>query len=131
MTRITGQQARDLLEGATSGPWEWYPDNGIVSLKSSSGGPVATDLNVVDCDLMAAAPDLAETITWLNGRHQDRVADDGTEWHWKDQTILTSRGAGALAMFKGNFIGYDDEMTPDEAVDLARALLAAAQEARK
>lgn len=143
MTRIAGQQARDLLEGATSGPWgvETYRSDEMFGEPAefvTDVGPIgALWLNTspdacltgshMDHRLAAAAPDLAETIAWLYGREADRVGG------WTD--LRYELGDGFRVDLRGDRVSVGTgrlsmHFSRDEAVDLARALLAAAQEAR-
>lgn len=69
---------------------------------------------------------LAETVAWLFGRPSDETVP-GDE-HWDTEGFLVEVRDGRVAMF-------DDEATTtylsvDQTVDLARALLTAAEEAR-
>ena len=137
--RITGRQARELLDGITGGQWFCYHD-----MDAEEGEPVSTlqteypdsDIapvadgdgvrNPADGRLLAHAPDLAETVAWLYGRPSDETVP-GDE-HWDTEGFLVEVRDGRVAMF-------DDEATTtylsvDQTVDLARALLAAAEEAR-
>ena len=115
---ITGELASELLRDATQEPWEWYWDYGLVSLKGSSGEPIATDLNMRDSDLIASAPELAKTIKWLYGMEP---GDNG----------VYSAGYDTVWALNGNVYRDHKEMEPDEAIALARALLAAAEQAKK
>lgn len=65
-------------------------------------------------------------LAWLYGRKSDWRAGDTIEWH-----TIHPDGVGAApgSMVVRNFIKPGD-LTPDEAVDLARALLTAAEVAR-
>lgn len=93
--RITGQQARDLLDGITEGPWEFFHDewghdddgearfeqwgviggsDGIMSasprdsLFGADNGLVDDHDHAANLTLAAAAPALAETVAWLYER---------------------------------------------------------------
>lgn len=127
MKRITGQQARELLVAATPGPWECHlPDRDDWWIRDV---PTADKYSGVlghggmqdegDARLAAAAPDLAETVAWLYGREADAKQVFSTHAGY----IFSSGG-----VVSGTWL--DEHLTPDEAVDLARALLAAAEEAR-
>lgn len=76
------QDAKQLLDGATPGPWEHYNDHGIVSL-SSGDAAIATDINAWDADLIAAAPELAETIAGMEYEYACQRLLPGTpeDWH--------------------------------------------------
>lgn len=60
--RFTIEQLEALKEGTTPGPWEWYWDQGIISLRGAGGEPIATDLTVADADMIAAAPALVNAL---------------------------------------------------------------------
>ena len=118
---ITGQQARELLDGTTPGPWEWDKQTGDIA-----SPPYILAETFIDADangpLIVSAPDLAETVAWLYGREAD---DEGI---WDDKYEVSVMVDGTVAVF-------DHEVTTtfftrDEAVEFARALLAAAVEAR-
>lgn len=64
MSRTT-QEWEALLEGTTPGPWRWYWGNGIISVESVDTMPVATDLNVRDSDVLAAAPEAVDEVIRL------------------------------------------------------------------
>ena len=105
---ITGKQARDLLD-------IWADDD--------EGLAAARD-GVFDNygDLFTAAPDLAETVAWLHGRE----ADDEAVWddHYEVSVMADKR----VAVFDHD--ATTTYFTPDEAIEFARALLAAAEQAR-
>jgi hypothetical protein len=84
---ITPDQARELLDGATPGPWWIHPAYGTVEPDVISGEGfrfVATD---EDLNLSAKAPDLAQTIAGMTEVWGvEEQADDGgwwriTTWH--------------------------------------------------
>lgn len=99
---ITGQQARDLLDGTTPGPWEWrhndYPEhdeahdalgNGDkAALRSQDAEQYSSWVSGSEQDraLAAAAPALAETVAWLHDRlaeieaDRDAKADEAERW---------------------------------------------------
>lgn len=126
MTRITGQQARDLLRGTTPGPWEPVGAD-IDSPEGQIGGAWDGEVGrLANAELMAAAPDLAETVAWLYGREPDRVGG------WTD--LRYGLGDGFRVDLRGDRVSVGTvrlsmHFSRDEAVDLARALLAAAEEA--
>lgn len=102
--KINGREARELLDGTVEGP-----------MKARHR----------DDDLLAAAPALAETVAWLYGKS---ITPDEAEGDY----YSTFRGGYTYAD-QGRVhlnVALSDAFTPDEAVDLARALLAAAEEAR-
>lgn len=55
MSDFTNEQPEALKEGATPGPWEWYEDQGIISLRGPGREPIATDLNARDADVLASS----------------------------------------------------------------------------
>ena len=134
-SRITGQQARELLGGTTPGPWSWedrdYPDydegyevlwNGAeTALRSQDSEQYSSWVTGSDKDkaLVAAAPALAATVEWLYGREVD---------DYRKLAHLTA--AGSVAATPDAVAADFGVFTPDEAVDLARALLAASEKAR-
>ena len=110
--KISGQQARELLD-------IWSGD-----VEGLTFAQLGADRSYGD--LFGAAPALAETVAWLYGRPSDETVP-GDE-HWDTEGFLVEVRDGRVAMF-------DDEATTtylsvDQTVDLARALLAAAEEAR-
>lgn len=62
MSDFTIEQPEALKDGATPGPWEWYWDQGIISLRGAGGEPIAMDLTVADADMIAAAPALVDAL---------------------------------------------------------------------
>lgn len=73
--------ARQLLDGTTPAPWEHYDDHGIVSLTSGDAA-IATDLNGWDADLIAAAPEHAETIAGMEYEYACQRLLPGTSEDW-------------------------------------------------
>lgn len=126
MTRMTGDQARGLLDGTTPGPWEARPNGVVVSYNTGAQIQLVghNQRALGDAPLMAAAPDLAATVAWLYGREPDSVDSEGNaEWSFE----LFKE----VATFGGMVYDLDGrEHSPDEAVEYARALLAAAETAR-
>lgn len=106
MTRITGRVARELLDA-----WEG---------EESALRDAREDVEHGFGYLFEAAPDLAETVAWLYGREPDEggFSHQGSGWEVEEMQ-------GEI-----DVLGLSAIYTPDEAVDLARALLAAAEEAR-
>ena len=121
---ITGKQARELLDGTTPGPWEARPNGVVVSYSTQSQIQLVghNQRALGDAPLMAAAPDLAETVAWLHGRE----ADDEAVWddHYEVSVMADKR----VAVFDHD--ATTTYFTPDEAIEFARALLAAAEQAR-
>ena len=130
---VTGQQARELLYGATPGPWEWatkeYPEHDAdhetlgngdqVALRSWDAEDYASWIggSPQDKALAAAAPALAETVAWLYGADSEVERFNYGVWATKGGVDVATTGV--------------EKLSPDEAVDLARALLAAAEKARR
>ena len=141
---ITGQQARELLDGATPGPWRWeerdYPEyeegyevlwNGAeMALRSQDSDQYSSWVRGSDNDkaLIAAAPALAETVAWLYGREPDK----GKTHEFDTEYVGWVPGMPRVSVYVARDHGESNaDLTPDEAVDLARALLAAAEKARR
>ena len=124
---VTGQQARDLLDGSTPGPWTAYgimrhPETPTCIVgpdgQQIAGSMMGDGVEHRDSDLVKAAPQLAETIAWLYGREPDEggVHSAGlTEVFGADDGIVVE-GLATLTL--------------DEAEDLARAILSAVEKAR-
>ena len=137
---ITGQQARELLDAATPGPWtatedhimrlgwekrkrersQWMADESDHVLMNPEPEWKPLTKNRTDMLLAAAAPELAATVEWLYGRPVDDL-----------RKVAHLTPAGAVAASPDAVVSDMGTFTPDEAVDLARALLAAAEKARR
>ena len=132
MTRVTGQQARELLDGTTSGPWrvEVHKRHDIIA--QPGGHAIAynedePEIGRGNSHLLAAAPDLAETVAWLYGRKADghygkRQWPLGGKWEvalWRGLIAIGPEGGGIA--FR----------TPELTEEAARALLAAVEEHRR
>ena len=159
--KITGRQARELLDGTTPGPWEFFHDewghnddgearfeqwgviggsDGIMSsspresLFGADNGLVDEHDHAANLTLAAAAPDLAETVAWLYGREPDGPGAHihrGRTGEYDQEAVAAHPEAGVVEVYAAHDHGQAPAfLTPDEAVDLARALLAAAEEAR-
>ena len=153
---ISGQQARELLDGTTPGPWTatvdhimrvgweqrererspWNDDDLIPWLADESEHVLMNPEpewkplteNRADMLLAAAAPDLAETVAWLYGREPDK----GTPDEFDTEYVGWVPGMPRVSVYVARDHGESHaDLTPDEAVDLARALLAAAEKARR
>ena len=132
--KITGREARELLDAATPGPWRHDRDMEMGEsahyVRYGDGEHLAVFTGNYsganeDGELIAAAPALAETVAWLYGKS---ITPDEAEGDY----YSTFRGGYTYAD-QGRVhlnVALSDAFTPDEAVDLARALLAAAEEAR-
>lgn len=94
--KISGQQARELLDGTTPGPWEWRerrggdtaaPDRMTLgtefqdALKTFDGEDYLSGVNgsIEDLNLAATAPELAETVVWLYDRIRE-IHNDQRCW---------------------------------------------------
>lgn len=86
MTRISPEQARELLTGGEPGPWELIgeyqdgeprPDESY--LIHTPSGEYMGIMHGKDAHLAAAAPDLAETIAGMREEYAVQVTDDGGE----------------------------------------------------
>lgn len=133
---ITGKQARDLLDAAeTPAPWQVARQETPHGHVSQVVGPVektnmrfdfipvvATNMTETDAALAAASPDLAATLAWLYGRE----ADD--EAVWDDHYEVSVTADKRVAVFDHD--ATTTYFTPDEAIEFARALIAAAEQAR-
>lgn len=130
--KIGKREARDLLRGTTPGPWEPEFEVGIYpALRMDADDEIAWTC-AADRDLAIASPDLAQTIAWLYGR--EAYDEDDRVWLTYSWELGVSPGGRVRMMLRD--VEVDDigawmhHVEPDEAVDLARALLAAAEEAR-
>lgn len=149
MDHVTGDKARKLLEGTTEGPWEIETYH--VGGPFDAHGDVVTDIGPLhslwmntspesciggsdeDQRLAAAAPALAETIAWLYGQtgHDDH-GEWGLEQHHNydyKYASVDSDGEGKVELSTGPY-GQAIHLYPDEAVEVARALLTAAEKVR-
>ena len=95
---MTPDEARDLLDGTTPGPWKWRWDTGLLSVFDVEEEPVAIDLDVQDSDLIAAAPDMARMIAGMREEWgvSCRWANDNTariEWgnDTRDEAVRWAR----------------------------------------
>lgn len=126
--RITGQQARDLLRGTTPGPWEPEFEVGIYpSLRLDADDEIDWAC-AADRDLAIASPSLAVTVAWLYGREPDgHDPHRGPEWNVWPKVGFTTEGDIAITSERS---GTGFTMPKLAAIELARALLAAAEEPR-
>lgn len=82
---VTPDQARELLDGTTPGPWEALFDNEAIETDTSTvlcntDGAVEWGRNIEhDVPLAAASPDLAQTIAGMTEEWGVRFPD-GSEW---------------------------------------------------
>ena len=104
---MTPEEARDLLDGTTPGPWKWRWDAGLLSVFDVEEEPVAIDLDVGDSDLIAAAPDMAAMIAGMR-----------EEWGAERQV----RGRWVRIVFALNTIWTDDRAIAESAVDDCQVL---------
>lgn len=100
---ITPDQAQNLLDGATPGPWVWQtneydsrnaggpnrdydslgPKGGKPALETQDGEDYASWVNISEADkeLIAAAPDMAQTIAGMEWQWSvERLTEDGSLW---------------------------------------------------
>ena len=126
---ITGQQARELLDGTTEGPWEAVEGTDAIGpvLLYNLGGEAEWE-NRADQRLAAAAPALAETVAWLYGREPDtHHPDEGTWWETDGFLLSLAKDGVAIHDDQGATTTY---LNSDQAIEFARALIAAAEQAR-
>ena len=129
--KINGRQVRNLLDGsrlARSG--NWYDEGEAAEMLD----PLAYHDVSGDAALVSASVDLAETVAWLYGREPDGPAPNvhrGRTGEYDQEAVASHPEAGVVEVYVAHDHGDASAfLTPDEAVDLARALLAAAEEAR-
>ena len=91
---ITPEQARELLDGATPGPWRSEYDNEIIETNTSivlynTDGDVSWGHNIEhDVPLIAAAPDLAQTIAGMTEQWRHEA------WHDRGDGVGPWRSLG-------------------------------------
>lgn len=101
---MTPDEARDVLDGTTPGPWEVRDDAGLLAV-SSDAGPVAIDMHESDADLISAAPDMAAVIA---GMHEEWGVKFGESAHasahiaWGFRSESSARHYRAIARNTGN-----------------------------
>lgn len=129
--KITGQQARALLDGsqlARSG--NWYDEGDAAEMLD----PLAYHDVSGDAALISASVSLAETVAWLYGREPDGPTPHihrGQTGEYDQEAVAAHPETGVVEVYAAHDHGDASAfLTPDESVDLARALLAAAEEAR-
>ena len=129
--KINGREARNLLDGTTPGPWEWDQKTGDIA-----SPPYILAETFIDADangpLIVAAPNLAETVAWLYGSEPNEPYDEWrieAEFGLRGQVHIADNQDGTVELVTGPY-GAATYLKPDEAVEVARALLAAAEEAR-
>ena len=116
--KITGREARELLD-------IWSGD-----VEGLTFAQLGADRSYGD--LFGAAPALAETVAWLYGGEPNEPYD---EWRIEAESGLrghvhiADNQDGTVELVTGPY-GAATYLKPDEAVEVARALLAAAEEAR-
>jgi hypothetical protein len=87
---ITPDQARELLDGATPGPWEAYdPGDGTARLYGADNtriiehvthGDAGSHMSQPNGVLAAAAPDMAQTIAGMRWEYGVEQATGVTQW---------------------------------------------------
>lgn len=95
---MTPEQARQLLEDTTPGPWGHSNPDGITEI-SASGNAIATDANPKDAPLITAAPDMAAMIAGMSTEYAVQVRRSGgweysrdeDEFRWQDLTVQIVR----------------------------------------
>ena len=116
---ITGRQARELLN-------IWSGD-----VEGLTFAQLGADRSYGD--LFGAAPALAETVAWLYGQTgQDYDGDWQLDHHdpYYQFAAVRPDGEGRISLAVGPY-GQEILLDPDEAVEVARALLTAAEDARR
>ncbi|MFW8622502.1 hypothetical protein ACOI1A_00855 [Corynebacterium glutamicum] len=103
---FTIEQLEALKEGITSGPWEWYWDQGIISLRGAGGEPIATDLTVADSDMIAASPALLGQLIATEAELQQLKVRIENLADWHDIKAMKARdfpwpGEQHAARFRG------------------------------
>ena len=88
-TRISPERARELREGAQPGPWVY--NRPIVETNGGRGLLTAADpeygvIDEGDGPLVAAAPELAETIAGMHWEYAMQGLDDYGVWRFSDFT---------------------------------------------
>ena len=118
--KITGREARELLD-------IWSGD-----VEGLTFAQLGADRSYGD--LFGAAPALAETVAWLYGREPDGPGPHvhrGRTREYDQEAVASHPESGVVEVYAAHDHGQASAfLTPDDAVDLARALLAAAEEAR-
>lgn len=141
MTRITGQQARELLDAVAdedamfaTPPWEEYVTVGAgagesrMSILDARCDMVADVYEPDALPLIAAAPVLAATVAWLYGA-EGQEADNGWRRWPLGRTWSVGLRDGYISIGpEGGGLGFWDL---DAAENAARALLSAVEEARR
>ena len=93
---MTPEEARDLLDGTTPGPWEWSegkdqngefvalrgPDGVTDALRTWDGDLYASGVHGTNADkaLAAAAPTLAAMIAGMRAEYRAEQQADGGKW---------------------------------------------------
>lgn len=116
--KISGQQARELLD-------IWSGD-----VEGLTFAQLGADRSYGD--LFGAAPALAETVAWLYGSEPNEPYEEWrieAEFGLRGQVHIADNQDGTVELVTGPY-GVATYLKPDEAVEVARALLAAAEEAR-
>ena len=116
------KDAKQLLEGATLGPWEWIgydleqtlDAGGAIVMEATCenphlGGVVNVEITPEDERLIAAAPELAQALaeeTWEYGVEYKYLTNRGAEWRldpsagWHKAYRDAERAASASVQFR-------------------------------
>lgn len=94
MTHISPERAKELLEGATPGPW-------IIGLTSGIGGIGFAEefyrdspRDIANVALAEAAPELAETIAEMHWEYAVQAMDEDGKWLGIDKNGLATHAYG-------------------------------------
>lgn len=102
------KDAKQLLDGATPGPWEVDID-GLEVYSTVDGDAVAHVQTPSDADLIAAAPELAQALaeeTYEYGVEYKYLTNHGAEWRldpgvgWHETYRAAERAASASVRFR-------------------------------
>lgn len=97
MTQISPERAKELREGAQPGPWVY--NRPIVETDGGRGQLAAADpeygvIGAGDGPLVAAAPDLAETIAEMHWEYAVQAKDEDGKWLGIDKNGLATHAYG-------------------------------------
>ena len=138
------QRERERSPWEDDDPTPWLADESDHVLMNPGSEWKPLTENRADMLLAAAAPELAETVAWLYGAEMITDSWGDVEWrrHGGDgnltletdryvevETFLSDEGGPLVYVTTGPY-GETVKLNADEAVEMARALLAAAEVAR-